>query len=115
MIRLNGIEPEDVASVFFSVTADLDAEFPAVAARQLGWMDVPLLCGTEIDVPGSLRRCIRILANWNTSKNQRAIIHVYIKGAESLRPDFSGALPVDLETVESWIANNWTSHEGLTM
>jgi len=115
MIRLNGIESEDIASAMFTVTHDLNAEFPASAARQLGWLDVPLLCSYEIDVPGSLERCIRILANWNTSKSQREIVHVYIKGAQSLRPDFSGALPVDLEPVEGWIADNWTSQEGLTM
>jgi chorismate mutase len=104
MIRLNGIKSEDVASAIFTATEDLNAEFPALAARQLGWIEVPLLCSYEIDVPGSLRRCIRILANWNTSKSQREIIHVYIKGARKLRPDFGGALPVDLEPVESWIA-----------
>jgi chorismate mutase len=94
MIRENGIESEDVASVFFSVTADLDAEFPAFAARQLGWMDVPLLCGTEIDVPGSLARCIRILVNWNTAKSQREIVHIYIKGAKRLRPDLRRSLEI---------------------
>lgn len=87
MIRENGIESEDVASVFFSVTPDLNAEFPAFAARQLGWGNVPSLCGTEIDVPGSLPRCIRVLLNWNTPKSQKEIVHVYINGARSLRPD----------------------------
>ena len=115
MIRVNGIESEDVACAIFTVTRDLNAEFPAFAARQLGWGDVPLLCSYEIDVPGSTPRCIRILANWNTSKRQREITHVYIKGAKNLRPDFSGAQSVDLEPVESWIADNWTSHESLTM
>ncbi len=115
MTRLNGIDSEDIASAFFTVTQDLNAAFPASAARQLGWIDVPLLCSYEIDVPGSLQRCIRILANWNTSKSQGEIVHVYIKGAENLRPDFSGVPPVDLEQAEGWIANDWTSHEGLTM
>lgn len=114
MIRLNGIESEDVASAFFTVTEDLNAEFPASAARQLGWVDVPLLCGYEINVPGSLPRCIRILANWNTSKSQKEIAHVYVKGAKRLRPEFSGPLPVDLEPTESWIADNWVTHEGVT-
>ena len=59
MIRVNGIKPEDVGSAIFSLTRDLDAEFPALAARQLGWLDVPLLCTYEVDVPGSLRRCVR--------------------------------------------------------
>ncbi|MBC8871521.1 MAG: chorismate mutase [Planctomycetes bacterium] len=106
MIRVNGIDSEDIASAFFTVTQDLNAEFPASAARQLGWTDVPLLCSYEIDVPGSLERCIRILANWNTSKGQSEIVHVYIKGAEKLRPEFGEALPVELEPVEGWIVNN---------
>src|SRR6478736_7921523 len=79
MIRINGIEQEHVASAVFSLTKDLDAEFPALAARQLGWIDVPLLCTYEVDVPGSLRQCVRILVNWNTTKTQREIQHVYIK------------------------------------
>src|SRR3712207_29877 len=64
MIRLNGIEPQSVGSAIFTVTRDLDAEFPALAARQLGWLEVPLLCTYEIDVPGSLRHCVRILVQW---------------------------------------------------
>ena len=70
MIRRNEIEAEDVASAIFSVTPDLDAEFPALAARQLGWLDVPLLCTNEIPVKDSLPMCVRILINWNTTKNQ---------------------------------------------
>ena len=73
MIRKNGIEAVDVASAIFSVTVDLDAEFPALAARQLGWFDVPLLCTTEIPVPGALGKCVRILLNWNTEKPQAEI------------------------------------------
>jgi chorismate mutase len=75
MIRANGIEPEDVASAMFSVTSDLNAEFPALAARQLGWLDVPLLCTYEIDVPGSLRHCVRIMIHWNTDMPQHEIRH----------------------------------------
>jgi chorismate mutase len=106
MIRLNGIEPEDVASAVFSVTADLNAEFPALAARQLGWMDVPLLCTREIDVPGSLPGCIRILIQWNTDKPQDAITHVYVKEAVELRPDLSKLPPVDWEELERWIGEH---------
>lgn len=104
MIRFNGIRSEDVASAIFTVTRDLDAEFPALAARQLGWLDVPLLCTYEIQVPGSLERCIRILMHWNTEKSQREITHVYIRGAERLRPDLSKLPPVDLQELEAWIA-----------
>jgi chorismate mutase len=104
MIRVNGIEPQDVASAVFSLTRDLDAEFPALAARQLGWLDVPLLCTYEVDVPGSLRRCVRVLIHWNTDKPQADIRHVYIKEAERLRPDISKLPPVDFTELEAWIS-----------
>lgn len=103
MIRQNGIEPDDVASAIFSTTTDLNAEFPALAARQLGWLDVPLLCTHEIDVPGSLRGCVRVLLHWNTTKAMKDIVHVYIKGAARLRPDLCQLPPVDWEELESWI------------
>lgn len=104
MIRLNDIQSEDVASAIFSTTVDLNAEFPALAARQLGWLDVPLLCTHELDVPGSLRRCVRVLVHWNTHKSQREIRHVYIKDAKRLRPDLSKLPPVDFAELEAWIA-----------
>jgi len=104
MIRINGIEPEDVGSAIFSLTRDLDAEFPALAARQLGWLDVPLLCTYEVDVPGSLRKCVRVLIHWNTEKPQDEIQHVYIKDAVKLRPDLSKLPPVDFGELERWIA-----------
>ncbi len=87
MIEANGIEPDTVASVIFTTTPDLNAEFPAVAARQLGWYDHALLCGHEMAVPGALGKCIRILIHWNTTKKIDEIKHIYINGAESLRPD----------------------------
>ncbi len=104
MIRQNGIEPADVGSVIFSTTVDLNAEFPALAARQLGWLDVPLLCTNEIDVPGSLRQCVRILIHWNTSLAQNEVTHIYLKGAVKLRPDLSNLPPVDMVELENWIA-----------
>ena len=104
IIRQNGIDPVDVASAIFTTTTDLDAEFPALAARQLGWLDVPLLCGHEINVPGSLRLCVRVLVHWNTDKAQSEVHHVYIKEARRLRPDLSNLPPVDWEELESWIA-----------
>lgn len=100
MIRQNGIEQEDVASAIFTTTGDLDAEFPALAARQLGWFNVALMCFHEVDVPDSLRRCIRILLHWNTPKSADEIHHVYIKGAANLRPDRSELPPVDWEELE---------------
>jgi len=106
MIRQNGIEQEDVCSVIFSTTTDLDAEFPALAARQLGWFDAALMCVNELDVPGSLRRCIRVLLHWNTEKPADEIVHIYIKGAAHLRPDRSQFPQVDWKDLESWIADH---------
>jgi chorismate mutase len=95
MIQENDVQAADVASVIFTTTCDLNAEFPALAARQLGWMDVPLLCTHEINVPGALQRCIRILVNWNTDRDQHQIQHVYLRDAVALRPDLSPASPLD--------------------
>lgn len=106
MIRQNGIEQEDVASAFFSTTEDLDAEFPALAARQLGWLNVALMCNHELDVPGSLRRCVRILVHWNTDTPASEIVHVYIKDAARLRPDRADIPPIDWEELERWIAEH---------
>jgi chorismate mutase len=103
MIRQNGIEPADVASAIFTTTPDLTAEFPALAARQLGWLDVPLLCTHEMSIPGSLGNCVRILIHWNTARSQREIVHVYIKGAAVLRPDLCHLPPVDWQELEAWI------------
>lgn len=111
MIRRNGIDAEDVASAIFSVTADLDAEFPALAARQLGWLDVPLLCTNEIPVQDSLPRCVRILINWNTDKIQKEIMHIYIKEAIQLRPDLCKFPPVDFDELENWIAEYMASQD----
>lgn len=105
MIRQNDIDPNDVASAIFTTTMDLTAEFPALAARQLGWFDVPLLCTHEIDVPGSLRKCIRVLLHWNTDKAPQDIHHVYVKEAVRLRPDLSEIPPVDMDELERWIAS----------
>ena len=76
MIRLNGVDAEDVASATFTTTNDIQSVFPALGARQLGWLDVPLLCGHEMSVDGALPLCIRILIHWNTKKTQQEIQHV---------------------------------------
>ena len=83
--KRNRIRVEDIASVIFSVTEDLNAEFPAVAARELGWNETPLLCTREIDVPGSLPKCVRILLHVNMDKKQKEAEHIYLRGAVSLR------------------------------
>ena len=111
MIHINEIAAGDVASAIFSTTEDLDAEFPALAARQLGWLDVPLICTHEINVPGSLVRCVRILLHWNTDKKQDEVTHVYIREASKLRPDLSELPPVDLEELDRWIAEQTSMFE----
>ncbi len=86
LIRRNDLHAEDVASAIFTVTEDLDAEFPALAARYLGWTEVALMCTREIPVPGSLEKCIRILLHVNTTRSAAEIQHVYTRGAVNLRP-----------------------------
>jgi len=87
IVNKNDLNQDDIISVIFSVTKDLDAAFPAVAARQLGWTDVALMCTNEIQVPGSLEKCIRALVHINSDKNKNEIKHIYLKGARALRTD----------------------------
>lgn len=87
MIRANHILTDDVASIYFTTTVDLNAEYPALAARQLGYYDTALLCGHEMQIPGGLPRCIRVLMHWNTTCSTKEIIHVYLRDAKGLRPD----------------------------
>ncbi len=87
IIRENDIASEDIASIIFTMTADLDACFPAQAARERGFKYVPLLDALELSVPGSLARCVRILIHVNTAKPQKEIRHIYLKGAARLRQD----------------------------
>ncbi len=89
LIRLNDLQPEDVASAIFTTTTDLTATFPALAARELGWTEVPLLCAHEMDVPGALGHVVRILLHVNTTRTAAEVRHVYLKGARDLRPDWS--------------------------
>ena len=85
------MNPEDVASVLFTVTEDLASTFPAQGAREMGWGLVPMLCAREIPVPGSLPRVIRVLVHWNTELPQSGITHVYLRDAVKLRPDLVAA------------------------
>lgn len=89
MVEQNNIEPDDIASVFFSLSPDLHSEFPAVAARKLNWSTVPLFCTQELDVHGALEKCIRVLIHWNTNKVPSEIQHVYLRKAKALRPDLT--------------------------
>ena len=83
------LQPQDLASVIFTVSPDLSSVYPAEAARQMGWIEVPLLCTREIPVPGGLPRIVRVLAHWNTELPQIAINHVYLGAAGRLRPDLT--------------------------
>jgi chorismate mutase len=93
MIAANDIRDGDLACAFLTTTRDLNAEFPAVAARQLGWTDVALLCGHEMDVPGALASVIRVMLVVNTERAPGEIVHVYLKDAQSLRPDTATSAP----------------------
>ncbi len=86
-----GMCPGDIGSAFFTVTEDLRSTFPAQAARQMGWSQVPMMCAREIPVPGSLARVIRVLVHWNTERPQGDIVHVYLREAVKLRPDLVAA------------------------
>jgi chorismate mutase len=91
---LNGLRSEDIAYIWFTVTPDLDAAFPADAARAgLGWSDVPLICGREIPVPGALPLCVRVLLAWNTNVAQHDVRHAFLHGARVLRPAWGVDVP----------------------
>jgi chorismate mutase len=83
----NAVTSEDLISVVFTATPDLRSEFPAYAARQLGMTDVPLLCASEIDVPGAMPRVLRLLAHVETARQRAELRHVYLRGAAQLRTD----------------------------
>jgi chorismate mutase len=89
IVAANGIEESEIASVIFTVTPDLDAAYPAAAARQLGWTRTALMCVQEMAVLGSLSRCIRVLIHWNTDRSPDELRHVYLHEARSLRPDLA--------------------------
>ncbi|RJL24749.1 chorismate mutase [Bailinhaonella thermotolerans] len=85
----NSLTTDDVISVIFTATPDLTAEFPALAARKLGFHDVPLICASEIDVPGALPRVIRLMAHVDVDRDRAEIQHVYLRGAVALRQDIA--------------------------
>ncbi|MDP9246805.1 MAG: chorismate mutase [Candidatus Dormibacteraeota bacterium] len=91
LVALNEIDAEEIAFAYFTTTRDLDAEFPALAARQLGWLDVPLLCGHDMDVqqpnPRGVPHCIRIALLYNTDRAQSEMRHSYLRGAEAIKQD----------------------------
>jgi chorismate mutase len=105
LVEANRIDVDDVACIFFTTTPDLTAQFPALAARQLGWQDLALLCGHEMYVPDSLGRCIRVLMLWNTERKPSEIVHCYLGDAARLRPERAtngAAAPAMLELSGAW-------------
>jgi chorismate mutase len=102
LVTLNDIDREEVAFAYFTTTRDLDAEFPALAARQMGWLEVPLLCGHDMEVrqpnPRGVAFCIRILLLYNTARPQREMRHAYLRGALAIREDLD-LMRVRLEDV----------------
>lgn len=91
ILDANEIDPEEIASIFLTATKDLNADFPAYAVRELGYSQIPLLCASEIDVPGGMQSLIRVLIHANTDKSQNEIRHVYLGGSDKLRPDLFGS------------------------
>src|SRR5690606_35807069 len=89
VMERNRLTTDDVISVIFTATPDLNAEFPALAARKLGFHDVPLICATEIDVPGALPRVVRLMAHVDVDRPREEIQHVYLRGAVALRLDIA--------------------------
>ncbi|MFB0900755.1 MAG: chorismate mutase [Dehalococcoidia bacterium] len=91
MIDMNRLNITDIASIFFTTTKDLNAEYPAVAARNKGLLNVALLCTHEMEIPQGLSKCLRILIHVNTEQGYNDLKHVYLKGAKVLRPDLLGS------------------------
>lgn len=101
LIRANSIHQNDLASVWFTTTPDITCTYPAIAARQMGWYDVSLMCGHEMSVIDGLPFCIRILAHWNTRCTPQEIFHVYLRDAQRLRPDHKSYPAIPLEEIEA--------------
>jgi chorismate mutase len=89
LLAENQVAWEDIAGIFLTTSPDLDAAYPAKAARQLGMRDVPLMCAQEMNVPGGVPRCVRILVLANTERTQADVVHVYLHGAQVLRPEYA--------------------------
>ena len=113
LMRVNDMEVDDIASAYFTTTPDLTATYPAFAARQLGWFDAALLCGHEMNVPGGLPLCIRVLIHWNTTRTPQEINHVYLRQAKSLRVDRDSVPPIrpiqmnHLDAAMRILAHSW--------
>lgn len=87
LVEANQMQVEDIGGVFFTTTLDLNAEYPGVTAREIGWTDVAIMCGHEMAVPHGLPLCLRVMLMWNTNLAPHDIHHVYLRNAQRLRPD----------------------------
>lgn len=91
LAAINDLDPTEISAAFFTTTPDLNAEFPAHAARRLGWLNVPMLCGHDMEVqqpnPRGVRQCIRVLLMYNTPRPQAAMRFAYLRGAEAIKAD----------------------------
>ena len=103
IVEQNGINTEDLASVWFTTTPDLVSCFPAVAARQIGWTDVPLMCSHEMSVVGALPLSVRVLIHWNTTKHQKEINHIYLGETVKLRPDKIAIPPINDKDLTTYL------------
>lgn len=93
LVIRNALDPADLISIWFTASPDLTAAYPARAAREMGFVDVPLMCASEIDVPGGSPRTVRVLVHTHSTRPRAAASHVYLHGAASLRPDLATGVP----------------------
>ena len=103
IIHQNEINSEDIASVWFTTTPDLVSVFPAIAARQIGWTDVPLMCSHEMAIVGSMPLVVRVLIHWCTTKTQKEINHIYLGETVRLRPDKVHVPPIDDQELTTYL------------
>ena len=89
MVERNGVDHDDIISVLFTATDDIHSIFPATAARDIGFGDIPLICARELDIEGSLPRVVRVMAHVETDRARSEVAHVYLRGAEVLRRDLA--------------------------
>lgn len=107
------LEARDLASAFFTLTPDLSATYPALAAREIsGWTSVPLLCGQELSVPGGMSRCLRVLLHWNTELAQDEVQHAYLGEASQLRPDLRRSRPSNADLSPNGVPGFRIADEG---
>ena len=109
IVEQNGINSEDLASVWLTTTPDITSCFPAIAARQIGWVDVPLICAHEMSVKGGMPLVVRVMMHWNTTKSQKEINHIYLGETVKLRPDKVHVPAISDEEIANYMLKNGLS------